>query len=77
MSEVPDRGSNSKRKVDFLSQKGMSPLEQFGATMRASAVPANSFEGEYLSQGTYNSKGANLLKKVSWESRMRKEMDTE
>jgi len=42
--------------------------------MRAAGVPSSDFEGEYQSQGTYNSPSAQRLQKVLWESRMRKEM---
>lgn len=59
---------------DFLSDSGMIPAEQHGAVMRAAGVPASDFEGEYQSQGTYNSPSAQRLQKVLWESRMRKEM---
>jgi len=69
---VPNR--NKKRAINLLSDSGMSLAEQHGAVMRASAVPASDFEGEYPSQGTYTSKGAQLLQRKTWESRMRKEM---
>lgn len=39
---------------DFLAGHGMSPVEQKAAAMRAAAVPASDFEGEYPSQGSYN-----------------------
>jgi hypothetical protein len=62
---------------DFLTGSGMSASEQHAAIMRASAVPASNFEGEYESIGTYNSPMAQLLKKKAWESRMRAEMPEE
>jgi hypothetical protein len=71
-STVPNRNKN--RSINLLSASGMLPAEQHGAVMRASAVPASDFEGEYPSQGTYTSKGAQLLQRKTWESRMRKEM---
>ena len=66
-----------KRNNDFLSGAGMSAEEQHGAIMRASAVPASYFEGQYESVGTYNSPMAQLLQRKAWESRMRKEMPEE
>lgn len=48
--------------------------EQHAAEMRAAAVPASDFEGTYQSLGTYTSRGAQLLQRKTWESRMRKEM---
>lgn len=65
------------RNNDFLSGSGMSAEEQHAAIMRASAVPASDFEGEYKPIGTYNSPMAKLLKQKAWESRMRKEMPEE
>lgn len=62
------------RKGDFLAGHGMAPAEQHGAEMRAAAVPASDFEGEYEGPGTYTSPGARLLQRKTWESRMRKEM---
>lgn len=62
------------RKDNFLEGHGMSPAEQHGVVMRAAAVPASDFEGEYEGMGTYESPGASLLKRKAWESRMRKEM---
>jgi len=59
---------------DFLSESGMTPEEQHGAAMRASAVPASDFEGEYKGPGTYSSPGAQVLQRKLWESRMRKDM---
>jgi hypothetical protein len=59
---------------DFLAQKGMSQAEQHGAVMRAAAVPASQLEGDYpLYKATTS--GANLLSKVLFESRMRREMN--
>lgn len=52
----------------------MTPEEQYAAEMRASAVPASEYEGEHAGPGTYTSKGAELLKRKAWESRMRQEM---
>jgi hypothetical protein len=62
-------GRNNK---DFLSESGMTPVEQHGAVMRAAAVPASDFEGEYQSQGTYSSPSAQRLQRILWESRMRR-----
>jgi hypothetical protein len=62
------------RKDNFLAGHGMTPAEQHGAEMRASAVPASDFEGVYESPGSYTSPGARLLQQKAWESRMRKEM---
>jgi hypothetical protein len=59
---------------DFLAQKGMSTAEQHGAVMRASAVPPSQLEGHYPSYKATTS-GANLLSKVLFESRMRREMN--
>ena len=53
---------------------GMGPVEQHAAEMNAAAVPASDFEGQYESVGTYTSPAAERLKKVAWESRMRKGM---
>jgi hypothetical protein len=61
-----------RNNADFLSESGMTPAEQHGAVMRVSAVPASDFEGEYQGPGTYSSPGAQLLQRISWESRMRK-----
>lgn len=60
------------RNGDFLEGHGMSSMEQHGAEMRAAALPASDFEGEYPSVGTYTSPAAQRLAKVAWESRMRK-----
>jgi hypothetical protein len=68
----PDRSKG--RSLDLLSASGMSVLEQHAAVMRAAAVPASDFEGKYPSQGSYTSKGAQLLQRKTWESRMRNEM---
>lgn len=65
------------RKDNFLAGHGMTPAEQHAAVMRAAAVPVSDFEGEYQGPGTYTSKGAELLKRKAWESRMRKEMEDE
>lgn len=62
------------RKDDFLAGHGMTPAQQHGAEMRAAAVPASDFEGTYEGPGTYSSRGAQLLQRKTWESRMRKEM---
>jgi len=59
------------RNEDFLSGSGMSAEEQHAAVMRASAVPASDFEGEYESIGTYQSPMAQFLQRKAWESRMR------
>lgn len=48
--------------------------EQHAAEMRASAVPASELEGAYQGPGTYTSRGAQLLQRKTWESRMRNEM---
>ena len=61
-----------KRTDDFLAGHGMTPEQQHGATMRAAAVPVSDFEGEYQGPGTYDSPGARLLQRITWESRMRK-----
>lgn len=65
------------RNNNFLSGSGMSAEEQHAAVMRASAVPASDFEGEYESIGTYTSPMAQLIKQKAWESRMRTEMPEE
>lgn len=62
-------GRNNK---DFLAGHGMSSMEQHGAVMRAAAVPASDFEGEYEGPGTYTSPSARFLQRKTWESRMRK-----
>lgn len=59
---------------DFLSEGGMSKAEQHGAVMRASAVPVSQFEG-YFPMYKATSPGANLLSKVLFESKMRREMN--
>ena len=61
------------RKNDFLIGHGMTPAEQHGAEMRASAVPVSELEGYYPYYET-SGRGADLLKKATFESRMRKEM---
>lgn len=74
MANGNDERHNPKRKVgkeDLLSEHGMTSEQQHGAEMRASAVPASDFEGEYEGQGTYTSIGAQLLARMAWESRMR------
>lgn len=63
------------RTGDFLQGHGMSPMEQHGAEMRAAAVPASDFEGEYPSPWSYTSPAAQLIARKAWESRMRKEMN--
>lgn len=50
---------------DFLESLGMSKEQQYAATMRAAAVPVSDFEGEYQSQGTYNSPAAKILQNVT------------
>ena len=62
---------------DFLSGSGLHAVDQHGAVMRASAVPASDFEGAYEGPGTYTSPMAQLLQKKAWESRMRAEMPEE
>ena len=64
----------SNEPSDFLAEKGMSPAEQHGSVMRASAVPASELEGNYPYYKTPNTSGANLLSKVMFESQMRREM---
>lgn len=61
-----------KDEENLLTEHGMSPIEQHGAVMRAAAVPVSDFEGEYQSLGTYDSPGARLLQRITWESRMRR-----
>lgn len=51
---------------DFLAGHGMSQVEQKAATMRAAAVPASDFEGEYQGPGTYTM-GHPLLKAIGEE----------
>lgn len=63
-----------KEQPDFLAENGMSPAEQHGAVMRASAVPASELEGYYPSYETPKTAGASMLSKVMFESRMRREM---
>jgi len=63
------------RKDNFLAGHGMTPAEQHAAVMRASADSLPTLEGEYQGPGTYTSKGAQLLQRKAWESRMRKEME--
>ena len=58
---------------DFLKKQGMSPEEQHGAVMRASAVPVSEMEGNYPYYKA-STKGAKLLSKVMFESQMRREM---
>jgi hypothetical protein len=58
---------------DFLKEQGMSPEEQHGAVMRASAVPVSEMEGNYPYYKA-STKGAKLLSKVMFESQMRREM---
>lgn len=66
------------RNNDFLAGSGMSAEQQHAVVMRASAVPASDFEGEYGgAPGTYTSPMAQLLARKAWESRMRKEMPEE
>ena len=67
----PKRSGKNNKANDILEQHGMSRQEQHGANMRASAVPASDFEGEYKGPGTYNSPGAQRLQRVLWEVRMR------
>jgi hypothetical protein len=64
----------SKEPSDFLNENGMSPEEQHGAVMRASAVPVSELEGNYPAYKT-TTKGASMLSKVMFESQMRKEMN--
>lgn len=61
-----------KKDDDLLARHGMTKEQQFGATMRAAAVPPSDFEGEYKGPGTYNSPGAQALQRILWEVRMRK-----
>jgi hypothetical protein len=68
---------NKDQFKDVLSEMGMSPEEQHAAVMNAANVPLSEFEGEYQGIGTYESPAAQRLKKVMWESRMRKEMPEE
>lgn len=56
----------SRQFEDFLAQHGLSKASQYAATMRAAAVPASDFEGEYPQQGTYNL-GHPLLKAIGEE----------
>ena len=73
MARGNDERHNPNRKTgkDFLSKHGMTAANQQAAVMRASAVPASDFEGEYepLEGFTYNPNS--LLSRVMWESRMR------
>ena len=55
-------GRNNK---DFLEAGGMTKAEQHAATMRAAAVPASDFEGEYEGPGTYTRKRAQILKNIT------------
>jgi len=55
-------GRNNK---DFLESHGMSQESQYAATVRAANVPVSDFEGEYASQGTYNSPAAKLLQNIT------------
>jgi hypothetical protein len=64
----------SEKPFDFLNEKGMSPEEQHGAVMRASAVPVSEFEGSYPGYKT-TTKGASMLSKIMFESQMRREME--
>lgn len=65
----------SKEQPDFLAENGMSPAEQHGAVMRASAVPVSELEGHYPYYPTPTTKGAGMLSKVMFESQMRREME--
>lgn len=58
---------------DFLSEKGMSPMEQHGAVMRAAAVPVSDLEGYYPYYKT-SGPAASALSKALFESMMRREM---
>jgi|LauGreDrversion4_2_1035121.scaffolds.fasta_scaffold81581_5 hypothetical protein len=59
---------------DFLEAMGMSKGEQKAATMKAATFNPSDFEGTYDDQGlSYNSKGANLLKRVIGEVKDRRE----
>ena len=69
----PKRSGKNQKSNDILEQHGMSKEEQHGAKMRASAVPASDFQGEYKGPGTYNSPGAQRLQRVLWEVRMRRQ----
>lgn len=55
-------GRNNK---DFLEAHGMSKTAQYAATVAAANVPVSDFEGEYESQGTYNSPSAKLLQNIT------------
>lgn len=60
-----------KRKDDFLAASGMTPEQQFAATMRAAAVPVSDFEGDnYIPPGTY--RDDTVLARVLWEASMRR-----
>lgn len=61
-----------KDEENLLTEHGMSPIEQHGAEMQAAAVPVSDLEGEHQGPGTYNSPGARLLQRITWEARMRK-----
>ena len=61
-----------KDKDNFLAAAGMTPEQQFAATMRAAAVPVSDFEGEnYTPIGTYDKNSP--LARVMWESKMRRQ----
>lgn len=62
----------AKAEGDILAEHGMTTEQQHGAVMRAAAVPVSDFEGEYQGPGTYDSPGARLLQRITWEARMRK-----
>lgn len=65
--------AKKKKKTDnFLSEHGMTIEQQHGAEMQAAAVPVSDLEGEHQGPGTYNSPGARLLQRITWEARMRK-----
>lgn len=68
------RKKKEKPESDFLTEHGMTLEQQHGATMRAAAVPVSDFEGEYapLEGFTYNSPGARRLRRILWETQMRR-----
>lgn len=75
MANGKDERHNPKRKVDkedFLSEHGMSQIQQFAAERSAAADSVSDLEGEYPGPGTYDSPGAQLLQRILWESRMRR-----
>jgi hypothetical protein len=76
MAKGDDERHNPKRKVskeDFLSEHGMDPIQQHAAAINAANVPVSDLEWEGQGPGAYTSPAAQLLARIAWESRMRRQ----